>query len=208
MQRDLSGWGRQGGREEQSHYRGANQNTAGSGSNQRSLRLGCCCSIPLLAPVGRLVALRLGWCCSIPLLALHQELGRLVARSPGWLLRSDVPFVASTRAGNEVSAKAGLIGVFLPLRSRINKRGCRVLAGLVWFVFSQEASPRENSLCWSRGLNYRGSTSILPAPVIGADLTRALGAISLGLDLLCDSHLLPLSSGDTREAGGRHRCSG
>lgn len=36
-------------------------------------------------------------------------------------LVTPVRVVASTRAGNEVSAKAGLIGVFLPLRSCINK---------------------------------------------------------------------------------------
>lgn len=98
------------------------------------------------------------------------------------------------RAGNEVSAKAGLIEAFLLLRSRISKRGCRVLAGFVPFVFSQEAS-RKNSLCWGRGLNSSGSTSIPLAPVIGAEPTRAVGAISLGLDLLCaelcDTHLLP-----------------
>lgn len=114
---------------------------------------------------------------------------------PGWLCWSDVPFVARARAGNEVSVKAGLIEAFLLLRSRINKQSCHVLAGFLRFVFSQEASPRKNSLYWSRGLNYSGSTGIPRAPVIRADLTRAVGAISLGLDLLyadlCDSHLLP-----------------
>lgn len=54
---------------------------------------------------------------------------------PGWLCWSDVPFVARARAGNEVSAKAGLIEAFLLLRSRINKQSCHVLAGFLRFVF-------------------------------------------------------------------------
>lgn len=71
MQRYLSGWGWQGGPEEQSHFWGANQNPAGAGSSSSSRR-------------------RLGWCCSIPLLALWWHLGRLVALSPvsAWLLWS------------------------------------------------------------------------------------------------------------------------
>lgn len=76
-----------------------------------------------------------------------------------WLLRSDVPFVATARAGSEVSAKAGLIEAFLLIRSRINERGFVSLLAVI-----QEASPQENSLCWSRGLNCSGSTGIPVLP--------------------------------------------